>query len=249
MRVSIDAPSLAVGCVVVAGADDLPDPALGVFDTLLVRRGRAVDLGAHVDRLARSVRDLYDVPVDAALLSGRMQAEAEHLGTARVRTSYEPASGEWRVDTNPIEEPGLDPRTLTPRRIVGGLGPHKWVDRRLVADPGDADDVLLVDESDRLLECGAANVFLVVGGVVVTPPLDGRILPGTVRARVLALLRTHDVESAEQPVTLTDLAGAAEVFTTSSIRGVQPVIACSELASWPVGPTTRWLRERLGAAE
>ena len=178
-----------------------------------------------------------------------MQAEAEGLGTARVRTSYEPASGEWRIDTIPIEEPGPKPRTLTPRRIAGGLGRHKWVDRRLVADHGDGDDVLLVDESDRLLECGAANVFLVVDGVVVTPPLDGRILPGSVRARVLALLRTHEVESAEQPVTLTDLAAATEVLSTSSIRGVQPVIACSGLASWPVGPTTRWLRARLGAAE
>jgi para-aminobenzoate synthetase/4-amino-4-deoxychorismate lyase len=234
---------------VVVAAADRPDPALGVFDTLLVRGGRAVDLGAHVDRLARSVRELYDVPVDAAVLSGRLQAGAQSLGAARVRTSYEPASGEWRIDTEPIEEPGIDPRTLTPRRISGGLGRHKWVDRRLLADPGDADDVLLVDESDGLLECGAANVFLVIDGVVVTPPLDGRILPGTVRARVLALLRAHEVESAEQPVTLTDLAGAAEVLSTSSIRGVQPVVACSGLASWPVGPTTRWLREHLAGAE
>jgi branched-subunit amino acid aminotransferase/4-amino-4-deoxychorismate lyase len=232
----------------VADADNVPDPGLGVFDTLLVRRGRAVDLGAHVDRLARSVRELYDVPVDAAVLAGRMQANAEPLGTARVRTSYEPASGEWEIEMRRIAEPGLDRCTLTRRRIAGGLGPHKWVDRRLVADPGDADDVLLVDESDGLLECGAANVFLVADGVVVTPPLDGRILPGTVRARVLALLRSHDVEAAEQPVTLTALAGAAEVFTTSSIRGVQPVISCAGLATWPVGPTTSWLRERLGTA-
>ena len=229
-------------------ADDLPDPALGVFDTLLVRGGRAVDLESHVDRLAGSVRELYDVPVDAGALSGRIRADAEPLGTARVRTSYDPVGGEWLIDARRIEEPGLDPRTLTPRRVAGGLGRHKWVDRRLLADPGDADDVLLVDDSGGLLECGAANVFLVVDGVVVTPPLDGRILPGTTRARVLASLRRHDAAAAERPVALAELARATEVCATSAIRGVQPVIACSEVATWPIGPTTTWLRQRLAGA-
>lgn len=232
-----------------ADADPLPDPALGVFDTLLVWRGRAVDLEAHVDRLARSVRELYDVPVDAAVLSGRIRDDGEPLGTARVRTSYDPASGEWEIDARRIEEPGLDPRTLSLRRIAGGLGRHKWVDRRFLGDPGDADDVLLVDEDDGLLECGAANVFLVVDGVVLTPPLDGRVLPGTVRARVLTLLRTDDVECDERPVTLTGLTVASEVFTSSSIRGVQPVISCCGIATWPVGPTTTRLRQRLAEAE
>ena len=36
-----------------------PDPALGVFETLLVRDGTAQALDAHLARLAASVADLY----------------------------------------------------------------------------------------------------------------------------------------------------------------------------------------------
>jgi para-aminobenzoate synthetase/4-amino-4-deoxychorismate lyase len=232
------------GGVVSATVDD-PDPAYGVFDTLLVRGGRAVDLDAHLGRLRRSVLELYAVRVDADELAARVLAEAGGLARARVRTSYEPDAQRWDVEATRIEEPALDPRTLAPRHLARGLGPHKWVDRRLVADPGEGDDVLVVDEDGSVLECGSANVFAVVGGEVVTPPLDGRILPGTVRARVLSRLRERPVTVTERAFGLDELSSAGEVFTTSSIRGVQPVTACLGVGSWPVGATTTWLREAL----
>jgi para-aminobenzoate synthetase/4-amino-4-deoxychorismate lyase len=210
----------------VADGDEHPDPALGVFDTLLVRDGVPVDLDVHLERLARSVRDLYGVPVDVAALAERLVADVGDLARARVRTSYDPGAGQWEIDAARIDDPGHDPRTLALRRVAGGLGAHKWTDRRLVADPGDADDVLLVDEHDHLLECGSANVFVVLAGRVVTPPLDGRILPGTVRARVLAALRSDGHPLAERAVSVAEVAEATEMFTTSSIRGVQPVAAC-----------------------
>jgi para-aminobenzoate synthetase/4-amino-4-deoxychorismate lyase len=71
----------------VADGDAHPDPALGVFDTLLVRDGVPVDLEAHLDRLADSVRELYGVPVDVAAMAERVVAGAGGLGRARVRTS------------------------------------------------------------------------------------------------------------------------------------------------------------------
>ncbi|HET7071713.1 MAG TPA: aminotransferase class IV [Nocardioides sp.] len=235
-----------------ADGDERPDADLGVFDTLLVRGGRAVGLGAHVERLARSVRELYGVPVEAGDLASRIAAEAVGavgLATARVRTSYQPTTRGWQVAATRIEEPDLDPWALAVRRVPGGLGRHKWTDRRLVSDPGEADDVLLLDEHGRVLECGTANVFVVLGGVVVTPPRDGRILPGTVRERVLARLRENHEPVEERDVNLAELTQATELFTTSSIRGVQPVARCADVGSWPIGPTTTWLRASLTDAD
>jgi para-aminobenzoate synthetase / 4-amino-4-deoxychorismate lyase len=226
-------------------AHDSPDPALGVFDTLLLRGGRPVDLEAHVGRLARSVRELYGVPVEEADLAALIRSEAEGSGTARVRTSYDPTSGEWEIDAVPVGEPGLEPRTVALRRIDGGLGAHKWVDRRLVTGAGAALDLLLVDAADVVLECGSANVFAVVAGTVVTPPLDGRILPGTVRARVLELLGREGMGPAERPLSIPELGSATEVFGTSSIRGVQPVVACLGVGNWPVGAWTTRLHARI----
>jgi para-aminobenzoate synthetase/4-amino-4-deoxychorismate lyase len=197
------------------------------------------------------VRELYGVPVEAGALASRIAAEAVGalgLATARVRTSYLPTTRGWQVDATRIEEPGLDPWALAVRRVPDGLGPHKWTDRRLVSDPGEADDVLLLDEHARVLECGTANVFAVLGGVVVTPPGDGRILPGTVRQRVLARLRENHRPVEERDIILAELREATEVFTTSSIRGVQPVIRCDDVGSWPIGRTTTWLRASIADA-
>jgi para-aminobenzoate synthetase / 4-amino-4-deoxychorismate lyase len=226
-----------------------PDPAQGVYDTLLVRHGRPVDADAHLQRLSASVRVVYGVPVDTAALRARVVAAAAPMTTARLRTSYDPGDGSWQVRATAVEEPGLDPRTLVLRRTPGGLGAHKWCDRALVTGPEHgADDVLLVDEAGLVLECGSANVFAVLpDGTVVTPPLDGRILPGTVRARVLAELRRASVPVSERPVDLEELTGATEVFTTSSIRGVQPVAACVDVARWPCGPVTERLRAAANA--
>ena len=228
-----------------ADRDDAPDPALGVFDTLLVRDGRPVDLTVHLERVARSVEDLYAVRVDVVALAERLRAEVAGMATARVRTSYDPVRSAWEIGATAITEPDLEPRSLALRRLPDGLGPHKWIDRRLLADLG-ADDVLLGDQLDHVLECGTANVFVVLGGVVVTPPLDGRILPGTVRRRVLSILAGDGRRSAERVVGLAELASASEVFVTSSIAGVQPVATCAGVGSWPTGPLTGGLRHRRG---
>jgi para-aminobenzoate synthetase/4-amino-4-deoxychorismate lyase len=238
-------PERATAPEVADAAGPSPDPALGVFDTLLVREGEPVALRRHVDRLADSVLRLYDVTVDRDALAERIRADSTVMRSARVRTSYDPTVGEWEIDAQAIDPTGLEPRTLTLRRTGAGLGEHKWTDRRLVADPGSADDVLLVDAADRLLECGRANVFVVLDDVVVTPPLDGRILPGTVRSRVLDLLRESRIPVVERPVALTELSSAVEVFTTSSVIGVQPVVGCAAVGTWGVGSLTTWLGDRL----
>ena len=225
-----------------AASAPAPEHERGVFDTLLVRDGAAVDLDSHLDRLVRDVTALTGEPVDRAALAERLHAETAGVQTARVRTVFD---GAWHVTVEPVTEPGVQCRTLAPRRVAAGLGAHKWADRRLVADSGGADDVLLVDAGDRVLECGTANVFVVLDDRVVTPPLDGRILAGTVRARVLALLRDHDVPVVEEPVTLTQLQQATAVFQTSSVRGVQPVVAVEGVGRWTTWEMARWVREHL----
>jgi para-aminobenzoate synthetase / 4-amino-4-deoxychorismate lyase len=228
---------------------DLAAPEKGVFETLLVRAGRPVDLSAHLDRLAHSVAELYGVPVDRAPLEHAVRrAAAGRAGPARLRVTWFPTDQRAHVEAHDIDEPGLDPRTLAVLRVSGGLGQHKRADRGVIdraRTASGADDVLLVDEDDLLLECGTANVFVVLDGEVVTPPLDNRILAGVVRGHVLDLLRRRAIPVTERPVPLAELARACEVFTTSSVRGVQPVVGVAGVGTWPAGRTTDWVRETL----
>ena len=80
-------------------------------------------------------------------------------------------------------------RSSAPFALPGGLGAHKWRDRRLLeALAGAAAGAvpLLVDTDGQVLEAAYANVWIVEGEALITPPADGRILPGTTRAALLA---------------------------------------------------------------
>src|SRR5580765_4194141 len=165
----------------------MPDLRAGVFETLLVQYGNAVNADAHVARLARSVRELYAVSLDAAGLSRRLSELAdESEGILRVRVTFRPGLAEVEVSSVALPERPTGAWTLVPGTLPGGLGRHKWVDRGLLdafaGAPWTADtDPLLVDDGGQVLETGRGNLFLVVGDAVRTPRDDGRILPGVVR--------------------------------------------------------------------
>jgi para-aminobenzoate synthetase / 4-amino-4-deoxychorismate lyase len=200
-----------------AGGADRPDPALGVFETLLARGGSPVDARAHLARLERSVSALYgqELPEN---LHARVLAAAAAAPLQRVRVTVAPAHVE--IDAEPLAaEPEPDAMTLAPAVLPGGLGAHKWRDRRLLDELADRLDAvpLLLDLDGDVLEAAYANLFIVEGTHLITPPLDGRQLPGTVRARVLAL---HP--ALEERLSLDRVAAADELLLASSVRGIHP---------------------------
>jgi para-aminobenzoate synthetase / 4-amino-4-deoxychorismate lyase len=109
--------------------------------------------------------------------------------------------------------------------VPGGLGCHKWIDRRLLAalaDDAEAEP-LLCDLDGLVLEAARANLFVVEDGPrIVTPPADGRILPGVTRATVLELARELGIDVRVEPVDLARLADAEEIFLTGSLSGTTP---------------------------
>ena len=224
-----------------------PDPRQGVFTTLLVRDGTAVRAAEHARRVVTSAHDALGLQLDPdALVDTMSQRASGLLGLHPMRVMVS-AAGEVSVSTQPAPLDVDSPRRLVASLVAGGLGGHKWQDRRvlehLVADGGDPElEPLLLDLDGTVLETGRANVFLVMEDGVHTPRADGRILPGVTRAAVLDLLARHCIPVHERDIALTDLALASEVFTTSSVRGVVPVLSCADVASWPPGPTTAWLR-------
>jgi para-aminobenzoate synthetase / 4-amino-4-deoxychorismate lyase len=216
-----------------------PDALRGVFETLLVQAGQPVELDAHLGRITASLDAVFGLrPPDdlRALVSER----AHGLPLARLRVTVAPGA---RPDIRVAEVapevvfPAGGPR-LEPLVIPGGLGAHKWADRTRVAsaehDPGTVP--LILDADGTVLEASRANVFLVSGGVLVTPAADGRLLPGVTRRRVLALARAAGIPVAERGVGHAELLAADEVFLTGSVRGVEPLRA---------GPVTERLAARL----
>lgn len=245
-----------------------PDPARGVFETLLIREGAAIELDAHLSRLAASLERLYGLgpPAD---LGERVRTAAAGLALGRLRiVAAPPAEGSAparadlaEVATEPVDpadffpgpERGAELRSLPCR---GGLGRHKWADRRpLAAVPPPAVPLLL--DGDEVLEAGRANVFSVRRGTLFTPADDGRILPGTARAAVIEAVREAGIEAREGPLSKAELLSADEAFLTGSVRGVEPVRSLDGEPLPPAGEVAallaaklrrRWRTGRLAAA-
>ncbi len=208
-----------------------PDPALGVFDTLLVEDGRPVALERHLARLAASVRELYGAALPPTL-AGAAQAAAETAKPsrrARLRIDVDP-DGTVRITVSPARARPEQVLLLEPYALPGGLGDHKWRDRRLLdaltaLHPGTVP--LLIDTDGLVLEAGYANVWIVEGEALITPPADGRILPGTTRGVLLA----DEPGAREELIDLERLASADSVFLSSSINDRLPARVCSPVRS------------------
>ncbi len=244
-----------------------PDPTRGLFETVLVAGGRPVELDFHLSRLEASAEALFGCGLPAAVGE---EAEAISRGTelGKLRIQLTPADPDAaragaaprevavpvelahhatveavdRAIVFPDHAAGADLRSVA---AEGWSGAHKFSDRDwLEATEARFGEVvpLLVDAGGVVLEAGRANVFAVLDGELVTPPVDGRILPGTGRAATLALAAELRIAAAERPLALAEIAAAGEAFLTSSVRGVRPA---RSLDGEPLagGPTT----ERLAA--
>ncbi|HVX32249.1 MAG TPA: aminotransferase class IV [Solirubrobacterales bacterium] len=209
-----------------------PDPARGLFETLLVADGRPVRGAPHLERLGASARELFGQELPAELRES-VVAAARPLELGRMRIDLLPENGGLRfeIKTEPIDpaiffpdrEHGADVRTI---RHPDWAGAHKWADRdwleSVEAELGEAVPLILTD-ADEVLEAGRANLFIVAGGGIATPPADGRILPGTARAATLDLAAELGVPATERRLHLDDLRRADDLFLTSSLRGIRPV--------------------------
>lgn len=116
--------------------------------------------------------------------------------------------------------------------------------RQEAADRG-ADEALLVRDG-LLLEGSSSSVLLCIGGTLVTPPYDHRILPGTSRDAVLELAQgwlPSQVCALEARV----LANCDEIWVASAGRGVLPVtrVDGAPVGTGRPGPLWREMYDRL----
>ena len=212
----------------------------GVFTTLRVRAGRAEFFAEHAGRL---MRDAQAIGLGEARLSGTLRERCE-----RCLAANEPALngvtivwfadvgggvGELIVPRPHAYGPAMMERGVSLMTVSGGAGAarelsrHKTLNylaharaKRGAMDAG-FDEALWVAESGEVLEGATTNVFAVIAGEVLTPPVAAGILPGIVRGVVLRLRASLGVR--EGVLTCEGLAAADEVFVTNSLMGVVPV--------------------------
>lgn len=112
-----------------------------------------------------------------------------------------------------------------------------------------AHEALLTDGRGHVTEGASSNLFAVRGGRLTTPPLAAGILEGITRGVVLRLARSLGLPAEEGPLAVEELAGAEELFITSTAREILPVTRLDgrPVGSGRVGPVTRRLHEAFRA--
>ncbi|HKO48069.1 MAG TPA: aminotransferase class IV [Polyangiaceae bacterium] len=106
-----------------------------------------------------------------------------------------------------------------------------------------AREALIEDQRGQILEGAASNVFAVLAGKLLTAPESAAILPGITRGHVLELARAAGLTVELRAIAKAELRAAQEVFVSSSIRELVPVVSIDGQAvgTGHPGPTTREL--------
>jgi branched-chain amino acid aminotransferase len=96
------------------------------------------------------------------------------------------------------------------------------------AHAGGYDDAILLTSDGHVAEASAANIFVVIGGEVATPPLVDDVLPGITRRAVMQIARDAGYEVAERRIDRSELYVADEVFLTGTGVQVAPIASVDD---------------------
>ena len=239
-----------------------------VFETLRVYGGMPFMLDAHLDRLAASAQRLRlppppresfrDAAYEAIAAGGHPDAALRFLWTAGREGVGEPI-GVVLVTTLPAdleERRARGFRVHVVRWAAGALAGAKSTSyaenmaaQAEAAERG-ADDALLVAADGTVLEAPTSNVWFREGERLLTPSLALPLLAGVTRAAVGRLAPAAGYVVEEGIFGLERLLSADEVFFTSSVREVAPVVAVDGAAvgDGVPGPAAIALQSALRAA-
>jgi len=103
-----------------------------------------------------------------------------------------------------------------------------------------AEEALVLDAAGRVVEGTTSNVFFVKNGTLVTPPEGSGILMGITREKILVLAQRDRIPLAEKSFFPNELLAADEVFISSSIREIAPVVTVDgrAIGNGKPGPVT-----------
>ncbi len=106
-------------------------------------------------------------------------------------------------------------------------------------------DAVMLNAEGYVTESSTANIFMVMDGMLVTPPIEAGILDGVTRHVVLELAREHDIRCECRCFDARELERASECFLTSTTREVMPVCRLDDVAIPAPGPITTRVGELL----
>ena len=240
----------------------VPRAERGAFETMGAHAGELPLWSRHLARLARAAvqlgvafvppRDLEDAARDLLARTGQRD------GILRLELGAMERAARWSMTTRARSS------ATGPVRLALVVAPRSAADpdagfKSVARAPYDAaleraratgaEEALLVDAAGNLLEAATANVLVLMGNALCTPPLDGRIVPGIARALLLEGLAARGTPAVERAVHRDELPRAQGVWITNAVHGARVAsLDGSAVDAVAAEPWTRRLDEIWAAA-
>ena len=212
----------------------------GVFETMRVEEGQAVDTEAHLKRLFKGLKvlgikhklstpTLKQVIRQVIKLNVRITVGRLRICVYRDKDAVHCSVMILNYKVLPLKKysQGLKLCVMpTQRKATAVFADVKSLDYAFFAKAHaqaikkGCDDVILLNAKGCVFESSRANVFVVVNNKWMTPPLSSGCLNGITRQHVMALMAYAGKPVKEAPITLPMLKKAHDVYLTNSLMGM-----------------------------
>ena len=222
----------------------------GVFETAKIAAGQPFALTRHHRRLERSAAGLGLPSLDLGFVDKGVAAvlDGPTIDFGRLRYSVTGGVGPLGSDRDDAAltyivlaapqplPPSSGKLTVVPwtrneRSAVVGLKTTSYAENVVAlarAKSEGAIEAVFGNTRGELCECTGSNIFVVVDGLVLTPPAEAGPLLGITRELTIEWGRAAGIEIREEPLPLDVLQSADEVFITSSTKDVLPIHAVDD---------------------
>jgi D-alanine transaminase len=227
----------------------------GVYEVIAVVDGCFVDDGPHLDRLDRSLHEIQlptPMPREAlhAMLLDLVTRNGVTEGLVYMQVTRGVAERDFAfpavISPTIIAYARNTPVLAHPRALAGAsavtVPDQRWARRDIksiallpqvlakqAARAADAFEALMVEDG-HFTEGGAATLFAVRNGTLVTHALGTDVLPGITRQRVFALAAARRISIVERSLATGELHDADEVFITAATAFVMPIVRVDGIA-------------------
>ena len=223
----------------------------GVYETIAVRNGKPRRFANHMARL-RDGANILAIPTlnSSARIEDMVTAVIDscEVMNGAVRVTLTRGPGERGIAPPSAPTPTLvitatstapqenDVRVIvssttrrnehSPLAAIKSTNALDSIIARNEAQAAGVDDALLLNTAGHVAEGTIANLFLLVDGGLITPPVNDGALPGIMRGEVIRLARAE-----EKTVTVEILKRASEAFLSNAL-GLRPIVS---IDGHPVG--------------
>lgn len=226
----------------------------GVFETLKIVNQKVLFLEDHYFRLMASMRIVrMDIPMNFTMEYFENQIINTVIANqcsdaARVRiTVYRNQGGYYLPDTNQISfiiqaeslsnslysyevipyEVDLYKDFYIAKQLLSTLKTTNkiiHVTGSIFAKENGFQNCLLLNDEKNVVEALQGNIFMLMDGKLITPPIADGCLNGILRKKIISLVKSlENIKMIEASISPFDLQKAEELFTTNVIKGIQPI--------------------------